>query len=77
MVAKQEVSDIISTRSYFGTLLIGFIPIIGDILLVIWSRSISVRVNKQNLCKAFLILKLALMYPSLVLTAVLGVILCN
>lgn len=66
-IGKQETSEIISPTSYFGTLLIGTLPIFGDIMLQKWSKSKDVRVNKQNLCKAYLKLKLTLLYPILII----------
>lgn len=67
LFGEQETSDIISVNSYLGTLLIGILPIIGDILLIRWSNSNDVRINKQNLCKAFIKLKLIIIYPSVLL----------
>lgn len=66
-IGEQETSEIISPTSYFGTLLIGTLPIFGDIMLQKWSKSKDVRVNKQNLCKAYLKLKLTLLYPILII----------
>lgn len=71
-IGEQETSEIISPTSYFGTLLIGTLPIFGDIMLQKWSKSKDVRVNKQNLCKAYLKLKLTLLYP--ILTILVGMI---
>ena len=67
LIGEQEKNDIISANSYFGTLLLGILPIIGDILLIKWSKSSEVRQNKQNLCKAFLKLKIVLIYPILII----------
>lgn len=66
-IGEQEKTDIISVNSYFGTLLLGTIPLIGDYELYKWSKSTNVRLNKQNLCKAYLKLKLVLLYPILVI----------
>lgn len=67
IIGEQETTDIISTNSYFGTLLLGTIPIIGDIMLQKWSVSNDVRINKRHLCSAYLKLKLVLLYPILVI----------
>lgn len=77
IIGKQEVSDIISSNSYFCTLLLGTIPLIGDIALFMWSKSKDVRENKRNLCKAYLKLKLVLLYPTLVILVGLCLALIN
>lgn len=69
-IGEQETSDIISSKSYLGTLLLGTLPIIGEYLLIKWSKSKDVRVNKQNLCKAYLKLKLIMLYPILIVAIV-------
>ena len=66
-IGKQETTEIISPNSYFGTLLLGTFPIIGDIMLYKWSKSNEVRENKQNLCKAYMKLKATLLYPVLII----------
>lgn len=64
IVGKIEESDHISSKSYFGTMLLGVLPIIGDVLLIKWSKDASVRRNKQSLCVAFLMIKLVILYPT-------------
>lgn len=70
LVGAQETSDIISSKSYLGTLLLGTLPIIGEYLLIKWSKSDDVRVNKQNLCRAYLKLKLIMLYPILIMAII-------
>lgn len=65
-IGEQETSDIISSKSYLGTLMLGTLPIVGEYLLIKWSKNKDVRVNKQNLCKAYLKLKLMMLYPILI-----------
>lgn len=67
LVGNQETTDIISSKSYLGTLLLGTLPIVGEYMLIQWSKSDNVRVNKQNLCKAYLKLKLMMLYPILII----------
>ena len=77
-IGKQETSEIISPNSYFGTLLLGTLPIAGDIMLYRWSKSSEVRENKQNLCKAYMKLKFMLLYPVLfILVAFIVVLILN
>ena len=70
VVGAQETSDIICSKSYLGTLLLGTLPIIGEYLLIKWSKSDDVRVNKQNLCRAYLKLKLIMLYPILIMAII-------
>ena len=67
IIGEIETSDEISIRSYFTTLLFGTIPIIGSVLLYIWSVSDKIRKNKQNLCKAYIMIKLLIIYPAIIL----------
>lgn len=62
-IGETEKSEEISSRSYLGTLLIGTLPIYGTIMLMKWSKNINVRINKQNICKAYLKLKFIMLYP--------------
>ena len=75
LVGEQETTDIISSKSYLGTLLLGTLPIIGEALLIKWMKDKeNVRENKRNLCCAYLKLKLMLIYPvlSIVLALLIG-----
>ena len=72
MIGEQETSEIISKQSYTGTLLIGSLPIIGDLFLASWSTSENIRESKRNLCKAYLTVKISLIYPILVIVGVAG-----
>lgn len=69
-----ETSEIISVKSYFGSMLIGTLPILGDIMLFNWSKDRKVRENKRNLCKAYLLLKLVMWYPVLIAMIVLSLL---
>ena len=71
MIGEQEKTDIISVKSYYSSLLIGALPIIGEILLLKWMKSNNVRENKRNLCKAYLLLKVTVLYPTVVLLVLL------
>lgn len=73
LIGDQETTDIISSKSYLGTLLIGTIPILGTIMLIKWSKDKNVRVNKQNLCKAYIKLKFTMLYPILIVSIMLGI----
>ena len=77
LVGEKETTDIISSQSYLGTLLLGTLPIIGDAMLIKWAKDSEVRVNKQNLCKAYIKLKLMLIYPVWILSIALPIILCS
>ena len=68
-IGEQETTDIISSKSYLGTLMLGTLPLVGEYLLISWSKSNDVRENKRNLCKAYLKLKMMMLYPMLVVTA--------
>lgn len=74
LIGKQETSEIISSKSYLGTMLLGTLPIFGEYLLIKWSKSENVRENKQNLCKAYLKLKLMMLYPVLIVAIALTAI---
>lgn len=74
LVGEQETTEEISEKSYLGTLLIGTIPVYGDVMLIKWSKDSNVRVNKQHLCSAYYRLKFMLMYPSLVAVAIIAFI---
>lgn len=63
---KQETTEVISTQSYLGTLIIGTIPIIGSIMLYKWSKDSNVRESKRNLCRAYLVLKYAMIIPIII-----------
>lgn len=77
LVGEKETTDIISSQSYLGTLLLGILPIAGDIMLIKWSKDKEVRVNKQNLCKAFFKLKLMFIYPVWILSIALPILLMS
>lgn len=77
LVGEQEKTEVISVNSYFGTLILGTLPIIGDYELYKWSKSAEVRVSKQNLCKAYLKLKLVLLYPILLIIIALIILLLH
>ena len=66
-IGEQETSSVITVKSYYTSMLLGVMPIIGDILLLRWSNSNNqdVRENKRNMCKAFLYTKLTILYHTL------------
>lgn len=72
ITGDQETSEVISIRSYMGTLLLGSIPILGDLLLMRWSTDKTVRESKQNLCSAYYLVRTILIYPMLVIIWILG-----
>ena len=72
MIGLQETSEVISTKSYTGTLLIGSIPVIGEICLLKWMKDKNVRESKQNLCKAYLIVKVSLIIPIVIMAGLVG-----
>lgn len=74
---EQVGNGVISVRSYLGTLLLGTFPILGDILLLKWSKDKNVRVSKQNVCKAYLILKLSIYYPVAIIFMLIITGVCN
>lgn len=47
MIGEQEKTDIISVKSYYSSLLIGALPIIGEILLLKWMKSNNVREKRE------------------------------
>ena len=73
LIGEKETTDIISSQSYLGTLLLGTLPIVGDIMLAKWSKDNEVRINKQNLCKAYLKLKIMLIYPVWIISIILPI----
>ena len=77
LVGEKETTDIISSQSYLGTLLLGTLPIIGDIMLLKWAKDKEVRVNKQNLCKAYIKLKLMLIYPVWIISILIPIVIYN
>ena len=77
LVGEKETTDIISSQSYLGTLLLGTLPIVGDAMLIKWSKDSEVRINKQNLCKAYLKLKLMLIYPVWIVSIALPIVIAN
>lgn len=75
LIGEQETTDIISSKSYLGTLLLGLLPIAGDIMLIKWMKDKeNVRENKRNLCSAYLKLKLMMIYPIWVLSIVMALL---
>lgn len=73
---KKETSDIISVNSYFLSMAIGTIPVLGDILLFKWFRDKDgVRHNKRNLCGAYLLLKFTILYPIILAICVVAALL--
>lgn len=75
IIGKQETTDVISSKSYFGTMLLGILPLAGIIMLLYWSKSKDVRENKQNMCKALALLELTIIYPIFILLIVMILIL--
>ncbi len=71
LIGERETTEIISVKSYMGTLMLGTLPIIGSILLWKWSRDKNVRQSKRNLCIAYLTIKYTLILP---ITACVGII---
>jgi hypothetical protein len=54
-VAQQEQAPVMSMKDWFITLLISYIPLVGLIMLIVWTFDSSTNPNKKNWAKATLI----------------------
>ena len=66
--AKGSKYEHITTKGYIGIMLLMCIPIVGQILIIVWALGGCRKINKRNLARASLILMLVMM----LLTALLG-----
>ena len=66
--AKGSKYEPITTKGFIGIMLLMCIPIVGQILMIIWALGGCRKINKRNLARASLILMLVMM----LLTALLG-----
>ncbi|MBQ2929183.1 MAG: zinc ribbon domain-containing protein [Clostridia bacterium] len=66
--AKGSKYEPITTGGYIGIMLLMCIPIVGQILMIVWALGGCRKINKRNLARASLILMLVMM----LLTALLG-----
>lgn len=69
---ETDKAEVITVRSYIGTLLIGTIPIVGFALLWGWSKDEKVRKSKRNLCEAYMFVQLAMIYPMIIIVGLGG-----
>ncbi len=51
----QPSTEPLSTKDWFITLLITYIPLVGLIMLLVWAFDSSTNLNKKNFAKASLI----------------------
>ncbi len=61
-------TDVMSVGSYVGTILLSMIPIVGFILLLIWSFGNDANLNKRNFARAWLIVQIIITVISAVLS---------
>ena len=66
--AKGSKYEPITTKGFIGIMLLMCIPIVGQILMIVWALGGCRKINKRNLARASLILMLVMM----LLTALLG-----
>jgi len=59
-----------STGQYLGTFILLSIPVLGQLLLLIWSFSGGTNTNKQNLCRAILVMTIISLIFGIVLMLV-------
>lgn len=63
----------LSTAGYLGTLLLFMIPVVGFVLMIVWSFMEGVKPERRKLARAYLIRTLILVGVALVLGMVLGI----
>ncbi len=55
---QAEVSPVISTGGWLGTLLLMSIPIVNIILLIVWAASTGENPTRRNFARAYLVIML-------------------
>jgi len=75
----QLSTEPMSTKDWFITLLITYIPLVGLIMLLVWAFDSSTNLNKKNFAKASLIwvlvgIVLAIIFFALFATMMMGVV---
>jgi len=75
----QLSTEPMSTKDWFITLLITYIPLVGLIMLLVWAFDSSTNLNKKNFAKASLIwvlvgIGLAIIFFALFATMMMGVV---
>jgi hypothetical protein len=77
--ASQPSVEPMSTKDWFITLLITYIPLLGLIMLLVWAFDSSTNLNKKNFAKASLIwvvigILLAIIFFALFASLMMGVV---
>lgn len=77
--ASQPTAEPMSTKDWFITLLITYIPLIGLIMLLVWAFDSSTNLNKKNFAKASLLwvvigIVLAIIFFALFASLMMGVV---
>jgi len=75
----QLSTEPMSTKDWFITLLITYLPLVGLIMLLVWAFDSSTNLNKKNFAKASLIwilvwIVLAIIFFALFATMMMGVV---
>lgn len=76
-VGQDPLTKPMSVGGYIGTMLLMAIPLVGFILMLVWSFGSNVNINKKNFCRATLIMAVIGIVVSILLSSVLGAIISS